>query len=165
MSTEAEQLARSLDRQRATLLRKTADLSAEQLRRTHPPSTLTLAGLLNHSALNEHWWFAVRLAGEQPQEPWASVDFDADPEWEMRDALTLEPEELRGRYAAACERSREIVRGLAGKDGLDTLAAAGERQGERLDARWIVLHMIEETARHAGHADLIRESIDGVVGE
>ena len=165
VTTEADQLADFLDRQREILLRKTAGLTAEQLRTPHPPSTLTLAGLLNHGALNEHWWFGVRLAGEAPQEPWAGVDFDADPEWEMREALTLEPEELRRRYAEACERSREIVRALDARDGLDTVAAARSGQGEVFDARWVVLHMIEETARHAGHADLIRESIDGEVGE
>ncbi len=161
---EPDQLSAFLDFQRATVLVKCEELSAEHLARAAvPSSSLTLGGLLNHLALVEDWWFRVQFLGEEHVEPWGAVDWDADPDWEFRTAATTDPEELRGRYRAACERSRAVVR-AAGE--LDRLSVAVSRQnGEPFDLRWVLLHMIEETARHAGHADLLREAIDGRVGE
>src|SRR3954452_7088330 len=160
--SEPEQLSHFLDTQRAVLLRKADGLSIEQLAQPHPPSTLTLAGLLHHGALVEDWWFRVRFAGQPPQALWADVDFDEDPEWEFRTAVDLDAEELRDRYRSACERSRAVV---ASASSLDATAAATFGDGTSYNLRWVMLHMIEETARHAGHADLIRESIDGATGE
>jgi len=74
----------------------------------------------------------------------------------------VEPEELRRRYSEACARSREVVAATA---SLDELSVEKRRNGHHFDLRWVLLHMIEETARHAGHADLIRESIDGTTGD
>jgi uncharacterized damage-inducible protein DinB len=161
---EAEQLAAYLDHQRETVLLKCEGMSAEQLaQRAVPSSSLTLGGLLNHLALVEDWWFRVQFLGEEHVPPWGGIDWDADPDWEFRTAATTEPEELRGRYRSACERSRDVVR-ITGD--LDRLSVAVSRKtGERCDLRWVLLHMIEETARHAGHADLLREAIDGTVGE
>jgi hypothetical protein len=159
---ERDQLAAFLDGQRAVLLRKTEGLSAEQLAATHPPSTLTLGALLNHGALNEDWWFSVQFAGNPQAEQWREFDWEAGVDWEMDSAADLSPDELRERYEAACAHSRTIV---ARAESLDVRSAALSRTGEAFDLRWIVLHMIEETARHAGHADLIRESIDGATGE
>jgi uncharacterized damage-inducible protein DinB len=160
--TELEQLSLCLDTQREALLRKAEDLTIEQLAQPHPPSTLTLAGLLNHGALVEDWWFRVQYAGLPHDALWADVDFDEDPEWEFRTAVDVEADELRRRYRDACERSRGVV---ASADGLDSTGAAAFSNGNRFNLRWVLLHMIEETARHAGHADLIRESIDGATGE
>jgi hypothetical protein len=152
-----------LDYQRATVLLKTEGLPREQLGRRLPSSSLTLAGLLNHLALVEDSWFPVRFAGLPEHELWAGHDWDADPDFEFRTATDLEPEDLRSRYVEACARSREVV---ARTEGLDQLSVGTSRRtGRRWDLRWVLLHMIEETARHAGHADLLRESIDGSTGE
>ncbi|HLM05457.1 MAG TPA: DinB family protein [Blastococcus sp.] len=159
---ETSQLPAYLDYQRETMLLKIEGLTREQLARTLAPSSLTLGGLLNHLALVEDSWFRERFAGLPADESWAGVDWDADPDWEFRTAAELEPEELRERYRQACARSREVV---AQATGLDQLSAAPRRNGRHFDLRWMLLHMIEETARHAGHADLLRESIDGSTGE
>jgi len=159
---ELDQLNAFLDLQRATMLLKCEGLTHEQFAQTHPPSTLTLGGLLNHLALVEDSWFRVRFAGEPEDERWAGVDWDADPDYEFRTAADDEPDELRRRYEEACARSRAIV---ASADGLGQLSAQPRGNGGHFDLRWVMLHLIEETARHTGHADLIRESIDGVTGE
>ena len=159
---ELDQLTSYLDYQRETLLQKTEGLTREQLAQPLPPSSLTLGGLLNHLALVEDSWFRVRFAGLPDDELWAGIDWDADPEYEFRTAAEVEPEELRRRYSEACARSREVVAATA---SLDQLSVEKRRNGHHFDLRWVLLHMIEETARHAGHADLIRESIDGTTGE
>ena len=151
-----------LDYQRLTLLTKCEGLTDEQLRTPLPSSSLTLAGLLKHGALNEDWWFGHRFAGLEQLEPWSSVDFDADPEWEFRTALEQPGDELRQRYADACERSRRLV---AASGDPSQVAQKPMSSGERPTLRWIIGHMIEEVARHNGHADLLREAIDGVTGE
>ena len=160
--SERDLLTAYLDYQRETVLLKTEGLTAEQLTRPIPTSSLTLAGLLNHLALVEDTWFRVRFAGLPDHELWAGVDWDADPEYEFRTALDLTPEELRARYADACARSREVV---AAAESLDQLSVRARSNGNHFDARWMLLHLIEETARHAGHADLLREAIDGTTGE
>jgi uncharacterized damage-inducible protein DinB len=161
--SERDLLTAFLDYQRETVLLKTEGLTAEQLARTIPSSSLTLAGLLNHLALVEDSWFPERFAG-QPENPlWAGVDWETDPDSEFRTATELEPGELRARYADACARSRDVVAAAASLDELS--AGTSRRTGNRWDLRWILLHMIEETARHAGHADLLREAVDGATGE
>ena len=160
--TELEQLTRYLDYQRETMLLKAEGLDRQQLAQTHPPSTLTLGGLLNHLALVEDSWFPVRFAGRPDDELWAGIDWDADPDYEFRTAAELEPDELRRRYEQACARSRKVV---AGAESLDQLSVQPRGNGARFQLRWMLLHMIEETARHAGHADLLREAIDGSTGE
>jgi uncharacterized damage-inducible protein DinB len=159
---ELDQLTRYLDAQREAILRKCEGLTREQLAQPLPPSTLTLGGLLNHLALVEDSWFRVRFDGQPDDDPWAGIDWDADPDYEFRTAADVEPDELRRRYEDACARSREIV---AAADSLDQLSVQPRGNGSHFDLRWVMLHLIEETARHAGHADLLRESIDGVTGE
>lgn len=160
--TERQQLQQFLQLHRETLLLKAEGLSQEQLSRAHPPSTLTIAGLLNHLALVEDWWFAVQYLGLEEREPWASVDWEADPDWEFHEASTMDPDALRERYREACARNTELVAGI---DDLDKPSARTSRTGANWNLRWVLLHMIEETARHVGHADLIREAIDGSTGE
>lgn len=154
-------LAQFLDAQREVVLRKAEGLTREQLAQTHPPSTLTLGGLLNHMALVEEGWLRDRFLGLPEEEPWASVDWEHDPDWEFRTAAELEPDELRGRYLRAIARSDEVV---AAATGLDQLSVLPLRRGGHFSLRWVLLHLVEETARHAGHADLIREAIDGETG-
>jgi uncharacterized damage-inducible protein DinB len=160
--SELDLLAQYLDYQRETMLLKTADLAAEQLHDMHAPSNLTLAGLLYHLALVEESWLEVRFAGLPDRQPWVGVDWDADPNWEFRTAADLGPEQVRQRYRDACDRSRRVV---SGATGLDQLSVQPLRDGRRFSLRWVLLHLIEETARHAGHADLLREALDGTVGE
>ena len=159
---ERELLSQYLDFQRATVLAKTEGLSREQMTRRHPPSALSLAGLIYHLALVEESWMEERFLGLPIREPWAGVDFDADPEWEFRTSAELEPEQLRQRYREACERSRQAA---AQADSLAQLSVRTLHDGRRFTLGWVLLHLLEETARHAGHADMLREAIDGTVGE
>ena len=159
---ETAQLTAFLDYLRETVLLKCEGLTAAQLASPLPTSSLTLGGLLNHLALVEDWWFRARFLGLERMPPFADVDWDTDPDWEFRTAADTDPDELRERYRAACARSREIV---ADASGPDQLSVAAFRDGDRWDLRWILIHMIEETARHAGHVDLLREAVDGQVGE
>ncbi|MBO0804212.1 MAG: DinB family protein [Nocardiopsaceae bacterium] len=159
---EREALVQYLDYQRETILLKAEGLDAGQLATRIPTSSLTLAGILYHLALVEESWMEERFLGLPLREPWRGVDWDADPDWEFRTATALDPGEVRQRYRDACERSRAVA---AGADGLDQLSVAPFRAGEHFTLRWVLLHLIEETARHAGHADLLREAIDGSTGE
>ena len=161
--SERDLLTAYLDYQRDTILLKTEGLTTEQLARPILSSSLTLAGLLNHLALVEDTWFRVRFAGLPDHQLWAGHDWDSDPDYEFRTAVDLAHGELRARYADACARSREVVAAAASLDALSV--GTSSRTGNRWDLRWILLHLIEETARHAGHADLLREAVDGVTGD
>jgi uncharacterized damage-inducible protein DinB len=160
--SELEQLCAFLDFQRETVLWKAEGLGEEQLRQTAPPSSLTLGGILNHLALVEDSWFRVRFSGLPADPLWNGVDWRADPDFEFRTAADAEPDELRQRYLDACARSREVVAAAA---GLDQVSVGAWPDGTHWNLRWMLLHMLEETARHAGHADLLREAVDGEVGE
>jgi uncharacterized damage-inducible protein DinB len=151
-----------LEWQRATVLAKADGLTLAQLATVHPPSSLTLAGILYHLALVEEGWMEARFAGRPRREPWCDVDWDADPDWEFRTAATLEPDVVRTRYREACARTNEVV---AAAGGPEQLSVQPSWSGKSFSLRWVLLHLIEETARHAGHADFLREAIDGVVGE
>jgi uncharacterized damage-inducible protein DinB len=161
-AAEAELLAQYLDYQRATVLAKAEGLDSAQLRYQHAPSSLTLGGMLYHLSLVEEDWMEVRFLGLPDREPWAGVDWDTDPDWEFHAAARLEPDELRQRYRDACDRSRQAMTKAA---DLDQESVRTIRDGRHFSLRWVLLHLIEETARHAGHADLLREAIDGSVGE
>lgn len=158
---EKTTLLQFLDFQRATLLMKADGLSQDQLNQPLPSSSLTLAGLLKHLALVEDNWIQVRFSGLPEREPWASAPWHEDPDWEFHTAAGDDPEELRALYRAACERTSRTT---ADAD-LDDLSAGTSREGHRWSLRWILTHLIEETSRHNGHADLLREAIDGSVGE
>jgi hypothetical protein len=160
-SSELISLTEYLDYQRQTMLSKTDGLTREEMALVHPPSTLTLGGLLYHLALVEEDWMEVRFLGLPVREPWI-VDWGADPDWEFRTATSLPSEELRSRYRDACERSRQVISQAA---SLDQLSVVPLRDGRPFSLRWVLLHLIEETARHNGHADFLREAIDGVVGD
>jgi len=160
---ELTMLTQYLDFHRATFVRKASGLTREQMGRRLGPSTLTLAGLTKHLALNEDSWFQNRLMGRPMRDLWRDVDWDADPDWEFRTALDESPEDLFALYADCCAASRAAVAEVGDLDALSH--EESRRSGERFSMRWIILHMIEETARHNGHADLLRENVDGLTGE
>jgi uncharacterized damage-inducible protein DinB len=160
---ERGMLTSFLDYQRATLVWKASGLTQEQMGRTVAASSLTIAGIVNHLALVEDSWFTEDFAGRPMPAPFTDVDWDADPDWEHRTALDEAPDVLLARYASACERSRAVVAAAASLDAPSV--AFAKREGIPFTLRWILVHMIEETARHNGHVDLLREAIDGVTGE
>lgn len=159
---EREMLTAFLDYYRELMIDKASGLTDEQLHSRLEPSTLTLGGLINHLALVEDDWFVKDFEGGELPEPWHSAPWDEDRDWEFNTADAVPSEELIGRYRTAIDRAREIV---TRTESLDQLSQRTNREGEQWSLRWILIHMIEETARHCGHADLIRESIDGAVGD
>jgi uncharacterized damage-inducible protein DinB len=161
-TSERDALGQYLDYQRETILLKTDGLTREQLGQRIPSSDLTLAGILYHLALNEEDWLEVRFLGLPEREEWRGIDWEADPDYEFRTALTKEPDWLRRRYRDACDRARQAA---ASAGGLDQLSVDTLSEGKPFTLRFVLLHLIEETARHAGQADLLREAIDGAVGE
>ena len=128
---------------------------------------MTLGGLLKHLALVEDNWFSFVFLGNDDAEVWRDVDWDADRDWEWHTSAQDSPDYLRGLFDEAVAASDVIIHeALAGPHGLDTTSVRDSRRGEgKFSLRWIVVHMIEEYARHNGHADLLRESIDGQTGE
>jgi uncharacterized damage-inducible protein DinB len=164
--SEMDTLIGSLERQRRTLAWKCADLDAAGLGARLAPSAITLGGLLKHLALVEDEYLTRRLLGREPGPPWDGVDWDAEPDWEWTSAAGDSPEELRGLWEAAVARSRAAVREvLAGGGDAGHPAAYTTSTGESPSLRRILVDLIEEYARHVGQADLIRESVDGRVGE
>jgi hypothetical protein len=167
IGTEAEILVAFLDHHRDTLRMKTEGLDAAQLDQRLEPSTMTLGGLLKHLAYVEDWWVNQVFAGHEPPEPWASVDWRADGDWDWHSATDDSPEELRALLDRTIEVSDGIlIAALAEPESLDTLSRRTFRSepGRAYSLRWVLVHLIEEYARHNGHADLIRESVDGQVG-
>ncbi len=161
---EATMLTAYLETQREALRRLAGDLDQAALARSLPPSPLTLGGLVKHLALVEGWWLVQVLRGEGPPTPFAEVDWEADPDWEFHSAQRDSPEELWRVYDEAVTRSRAAVAEAVAGSGLDTLSVRTSRERTAFSLRWILLHLLAEYARHLGHADLIRESIDGRTG-
>jgi len=153
-----------LDYQRATLAWKVRGLDRDGLTATTAASSMTLGGLLKHMSYVEDHWFQRVLAGQAAAPPWDTVDWSADHDWDWHSAADDSPDQLVTMWQASIERSRaHVARALA--DGGPGHVAATESHGARPNLRWILLHMIEEYARHNGHADLLRESIDQETGE
>jgi hypothetical protein len=145
-----------LDFHRGTLLAKCAGLTGEQLcLRSVPPSTLSLLGLVRHMTEVERWWFRTCVAGEDVGEIYSSQN---DDDFDKTDPA--EAEANIAAFLAECDAARAAVAGR----GLDDTFRHPRRDGE-IDVRWVYVHMIEEYARHNGHADLLRESIDGATGD
>ena len=149
-----EMVSAFLDFHRATLLWKTEGLSDEQLRRPMVPSGVCLLGIVKHSAYVERWWFRAVFGGEDPPFPWTEEDPDAD--WRIEPDETTEA--IIALYRDEVERSRAIVVGAGWDD-------RARRAGRDHTLGWILTHMVEEVARHNGHADILRELIDGTTGE
>lgn len=162
---EVQTLLGFLDYQRATLEWKTRGLDSAGMQTKVAASSMTLGGLLKHIAWVERYWFAWRLRAGDPGIPWNSIDWDNEPDWDWESAVDDSPEELRALWQQAVEDSRADVTKALAEGGLDQPAATAWPDGTSPSLRWIVVHMIEEYARHNGHADLFREAIDGETGE
>ena len=138
---------------------KVAGISQEHATEVVVASGTTIAGLVKHLALVEDSWFTNRFAGHGEPEPWASAPWDDDRDWEFHSALHEPIADSLALYHQACERSRVITASAA----LDDLAARSPQRPFNL--RFAVVHLIEETARHLGHIDIMRELLDGTTGE
>jgi len=146
-----------LERQRATLAWKCGDLDSAGLGATHPPSSMTLGGALKHLARFEDDMSTEWLRGLPQLAPWNAVDWDTDHASDWRTAGEEAPSELYARWQSAVDRSRALFATAVATPDRARPAAAPS-------LTYILVNMIEEYARHNGHADLIRESVDGLVG-
>jgi uncharacterized damage-inducible protein DinB len=129
---------------------------AEAAERVLPGTELTVGGIVKHLAAVEDLWFSHKLLDVPSAEPWRSAPFDDDPDWEFHSAAEDSVAELRALYLSACGASRRVA---ARFDSLDVLAARRSFGDKVVSLRWIYLHMIEETAQHRGHLDLLLDEI------
>ena len=155
-AAEFETLTAYLDWYRSVMVRKVEGLDAAGLRLSPVASGTSLGGLVKHLGYVERQWFGSSYAGLELEYPWSDEDPDAD--FRVEDGETAES--LIAFYQGECTRSREVV---AANPDLDHVVPAS--RGRMVSLRWILVHMIEETARHAGHADILREMVDGAVGD
>jgi uncharacterized damage-inducible protein DinB len=155
---ERAQLVTFLDYVRDTARAKCAEVSAEDARRAPLPGSplMTLCGLVNHLRWVEYYWIQVVFLGEADEGPWT----DEDPDREMRVAVDIPLLDILREYDEQSARYRELI----GAHDLNATAKQPMRDGVHANLRWIVLHLIEETARHNGHLDILRELIDGTTG-
>lgn len=153
-AAERDTLTGVLDFLRATVVNKVAGLTdTDAFKKAAPPSTLTAAGVVKHLTGVERFWFSIDFAGADV--PWPWPDEDPHGGFEIAPGATLA--RIVADYVAECERSRQVVAG----HGLDDRAMG---EGMTFNLRHALVHMVEETARHCGHLDLLRERIDGTVG-
>ena len=153
--TEREVLEAFLDFHREVLARKVSGVSEQEARHRRVPSKTTLAGLVKHMTGVERGWFQRVLAGRSKAEIGPNVG-GGDDSWELADDETVAS--LVAEYRRACEESRQTAARFALDDTVP------QRRLGQVSLRWIYVHMIEETARHVGHADILREQTDGAAG-
>ena len=158
--TEVSVLRGFIDHYRATIRLQASGLTQEQLAQTHGPSDLTLGGMLKHLAGVEDYWFTYCLAGKDVIEPWKSADWESDDDWDWHSAADDTHAELDGLLVTAIARSDAELDAALERGDLNQLLTRKRERGTAT-LRWLLIHMVEEYSRHAGHADLIRESIDG----
>jgi uncharacterized damage-inducible protein DinB len=151
-------LSAFLDRYRETMLWKLDGLSTEQASGHLVPSATTLLGVVKHLAYVERWWFQMNFAGDPVGFPWPKDEPDEDIDFRVTDTDTIES--ISALYEQEIARSRQIVAGASLEDLGQDLGKVKPRS-----LRWIMVHMIEETARHSGHADILRELTDGAIGQ
>ncbi len=163
--TELEQLTGALDRLRATFRWKADGLDAAGLNTRIAASSLTLGGLLKHLAACEDYKFTTRLAGEPMGQPWDAFGWDGNDDWEFSSAADDTPEQLYALWDGAVRRSRDRLAAALADGDLGQLVYASDDAGRHASLRRLVCDLIEEYGRHTGHADLIREAVDGRVGE
>jgi uncharacterized damage-inducible protein DinB len=164
-ATEAEGLLFAIERVRAQFAWKTGGLDSAALNQPHPPSTMTLGGLIKHMAGCEERLISVALTGEPLPAPWDAVDHAADREMEWRTAADDTPEELYALWNAAVERSRKVVAAVLEEGHLEQPSKLSGPGGWNPNRRRILIDLVEHYLRHTGHADLLREGVDGLVGE
>jgi hypothetical protein len=162
--TEIEHVIGSLERLRTTFRWKVDDLGSASLQAHLGVSMLTMGGLLKHLAFVEDYTFTTKLRGEAPGDPWNTAPWEQDPDWEFTSARTDDPEMLYGLWDDAVERSRTRVATALDDVGMDGPAHVWP-DGRHASLRRLLFDLIEEYGRHTGHADLLREAVDGRVGE
>jgi uncharacterized damage-inducible protein DinB len=155
-ATERDALCSFLDQARDALIRKVDGLSDKDARRAATVSSLSLLSLLKHSAIWERRWFQIIFAGRSFPDEWPAVNEDEDATFALSDEDTVES--VLAYYREQIAVSREITASV----DLDARCARTDLVDQNL--RWVAMHLIQETARHAGHADIIREAIDGSRG-
>ena len=163
--SEAEHLVGALDRLRATFRWKADELDAAGLSTRIGASSLTLGALLKHLALVEDQTFGPKLSGAQLGAPWDTGDWENDPDWEITSAGNDTPEELYELWDTAVERSRATLDAALAEGGPEQLIHISSPEGTHPSLRRLLCDLIEEYGRHTGHADLLREAVDGRVGE
>lgn len=162
--TEAEALLGSLDRMRGYLLWKCAGLDDAGIRQTLGPSTLTLGGLLKHAAVVEAITLSWKLHGRRPFPPFDQADW-GDPDWHLRVEDDDTAGSLERLFVESVAKGRALIDEAIAAGGLDFAADLQDDAGNHPSLRRLVHDLIEEYGRHVGHADLIRESVDGLIGE
>jgi hypothetical protein len=162
--TEVGHLLGSLDRLRTTFRWKADGLDAAGLQARVGASALTLGNLLKHLALVEDYYANVKLRGDSIGLPWTEIHDQSD-EYEFRTAVDDSPEQLYAFWDDAVERSHQRVAAGLAEGGLDLQAHVSSPEGEHATLRRLLFDLVEEYGRHTGHADLIREAVDGRVGE
>ena len=163
--TELEHLVGALDRLRMTFRWKAEGLDAAGLQTRIGASSLTLGGLLKHLASNEDYMFTKKLRGDPIGAPWDATGWDGSNDWEFSSAADDTPDQLYALYDGAVERSRARLDAAVADGGLDQIVHASAPDGRHASLRRLVCDLIEEYGRHTGHADLLREAVDGRVGE
>ncbi|RZT27756.1 uncharacterized protein DUF664 [Kribbella sp. VKM Ac-2569] len=154
---ERRSLEQFLDFHRAGVLQTLDDVSdTEATTRLFPATELTVGGIVKHLAAMEDLWFSHKLLDVPSAEPWRSAPFDQDPDWEFHSAAGNTVAELRELYENACDASRKIAAQVESLDELAVRASFGEKL---VSLRWIYLHMLEETAQHRGHLDLLMDAV------
>jgi Protein of unknown function (DUF664) len=163
--TEAEHLTGALDRLRTTFRWKADGLDAAGLSGTVGASTLTLGGLLKHLAFVEDYTMTVKLGGRAPGSPWTEAPWGDVANWDFRSAADDSPERLYALYDDAVARNRARLAEALADGGLDQPVHVSAPDGTHASLRRLVSDLVEEYGRHTGHADLLREAVDGLVGE
>lgn len=163
--SEVEHLVGALERLRTTFRWKADDLDAAGLRARVGASSLTIGGLLKHLAVVEDYTFTVRLSGQPIGDPWRPGEWDDQYEWPFTSAADDTPEQLYAFWDGAVERSRARLDTALADGGLDQAVHLSWPDGRHASLRRLVCDLIEEYGRHTGHADLLREAVDGRVGE
>jgi hypothetical protein len=162
---EVDHLVGALDRLRATFRWKADGLDSEGLQVRTGASALTLGGLLKHLAAVEDYTFTHKLSGEPMGAPWDATGWDGSDDWDFTSAAEDTPEQLYAGWDAAVQRSRARLGVALADGGLDRLVHASDDAGQHANLRRLVCDLVEEYGRHTGHADLLREAVDGLVGE
>jgi len=163
--TEVEQLTGALDRLRWTFRWKTDGLDAAGLQTRIGASSLTLGGLLKHLAANEDYAFRTKLSGAPLGGPWAEAGWDGSTDWDFESAARDSPDHLYALWDGAVARSRATLAAAIADGGLDQEIHLTGPDGRPASLRRLVCDLVEEYGRHTGHADLLREAVDGRVGE
>jgi hypothetical protein len=162
---EVAHLIGALDRLRTTYRWKADGLDAAALGTRIGASALTIGGLLKHLAVVEEFHTNKKLRDEPLGEPWTSIEWDGSEDWDFRSAADDSPESLYELYDGSVRRSRQRIAAALDDGGLDQPVLAGMPDGAHASLRRLLFDLVEEYGRHTGHADLLREAIDGRVGE